>query len=353
MSGARRRRVWQRAEVLADGDGYRIMLDQRPLRLPGGAVLTLRRRELAEAVAVEWQAAGGEVGGTFGPEAIELTALAATLQERVAPAREAMVASLLAEIDRDLLCYRAAHPPSLVARQERGWQPWLEWCQQMVSAKLVVGTGVMPVTQPEPALLAMRRALARRDDPALVALGVLAPLLGSLVLGLAAADGALAPEAAADLALLDTLHQAERWGLDDEVARRRDRMAREAAGARRFVVLARGMVAERWLIDGRVQGVGYRVWLQAEAGARDILGWVRNLVDGRVEAVLQGPAEHLAELRRLAGRGPPGAAPGQVRGECWAGPVPAGPFARRADAATPEAANHSSPDRNNRALPTS
>ena len=299
------------------------MLDERPLRLPGGAVLSLRPWRLAEAVAAEWDAAGGAVGGAFGPEALGLTRLAATLQERVAPDPTAAAATLLAGIDGDLLCYRAAHPASLAALQQEGWQPWLDWFRRLHGAGLVVGTGVMPVTQPEPVRAAMRAALARRDDAALTALGVLAPLLGSLVLALAVVEGALAPEPAADLSLLDALHQGERWGVDAEVTERRVQLAREALEVRRFVALTRPAPAERWLVEGRVQGVGYRMWLQDAARARGLRGWVRNLLDGRVEAVLAGPPERLAELRQAALRGA-GVGPGRPRGGVGLGGADAG-----------------------------
>lgn len=48
------------------------------------------------------------------------------------------------------------------------------------------------------------------------------------------------------------------------------------------------MTALRLLIAGRVQGVGYRDWLVAAATAQGLDGWVRNLRDGRVEALLAG-----------------------------------------------------------------
>jgi acylphosphatase len=60
-------------------------------------------------------------------------------------------------------------------------------------------------------------------------------------------------------------------------------------------------------IRGRVQGVGYRAWVEHHAAASRLEGWVRNRRDGSVEAVLSGPAEIVANIVALCRRGPPSA----------------------------------------------
>lgn len=60
-------------------------------------------------------------------------------------------------------------------------------------------------------------------------------------------------------------------------------------------------------VSGRVQGVGYRYSLCAEAQANGINGWVRNRRDGSVEAVLQGSPEAVEKILAWVKRGPPGA----------------------------------------------
>lgn len=64
------------------------------------------------------------------------------------------------------------------------------------------------------------------------------------------------------------------------------------------------MTALRLIISGRVQGVGYRDWLVAQAEAMGVAGWVRNRRDGAVEAVLHGEPGAVAELQRACWRGP-------------------------------------------------
>jgi acylphosphatase len=60
-------------------------------------------------------------------------------------------------------------------------------------------------------------------------------------------------------------------------------------------------------IQGRVQGVGYRAWVEHQAHAGRLEGWVRNRRDGSVEAVFAGPAKAVAEMVALCRHGPPGA----------------------------------------------
>ena len=60
-------------------------------------------------------------------------------------------------------------------------------------------------------------------------------------------------------------------------------------------------------ISGRVQGVGYRDALRAEALARGVSGWVRNRRDGAVEAVLQGEPAAVEAVVAWMRRGPPAA----------------------------------------------
>ena len=56
-----------------------------------------------------------------------------------------------------------------------------------------------------------------------------------------------------------------------------------------------------------MQGVGFRWFVQREAGELDLRGWVRNTEEGEVEVVASGSAEDLAELRASLRRGPRGA----------------------------------------------
>ncbi len=61
-----------------------------------------------------------------------------------------------------------------------------------------------------------------------------------------------------------------------------------------------------FLIQGRVQGVGFRWFVHREASELELHGWVRNTEDGDVEVVASGTPEDLAELRTSLRKGPRG-----------------------------------------------
>ena len=66
-------------------------------------------------------------------------------------------------------------------------------------------------------------------------------------------------------------------------------------------------VARRFLISGRVQGVGFRYFTQEAATRENIHGSVRNLADGRVAADAEGDADAMERFERALRHGPPGA----------------------------------------------
>ena len=57
-------------------------------------------------------------------------------------------------------------------------------------------------------------------------------------------------------------------------------------------------------ISGRVQGVFFRMETQRAAKQIGVTGWVKNMRDGRVEAVIEGPAENVAEMAQWCHKGP-------------------------------------------------
>ena len=71
----------------------------------------------------------------------------------------------------------------------------------------------------------------------------------------------------------------------------------------------------RYLVSGRVQGVGFRFFVESAAMREGLHGWVSNLPDGRVEISAEGDADALERFERHVRHGPPGARVDEVETE--------------------------------------
>lgn len=227
------KRFWSSAAPHQEAGLYTIRLDSRVVKMPGGAPLAVPSLALAQAIAQEWDAAGA----VFSPDDLPLTQLACTARERVAPHRAEIISQLAAYGLNDLLCYRADSPPALVTCQHAQWDPWLRWLEATHGIGLITTEGLMPVNQLPWTAGKLDAMLAARTDDALAGLGVLIPALGSFVLGIATAEGALDPETACATAALDELWQARQWGEDSEDATRRAKTLADVEAATRFIRL--------------------------------------------------------------------------------------------------------------------
>ncbi len=174
------KRFWDAASIEAETEGFSIRLDGKPMRVPSGAVLVVGPEALAQAIATEWQTAGGAKGGEMSFQDTPLTRLAGTAQERIAPNPDPIVDAIARYGETDLLCYRAEAPAELVQRQERLWQPWLDWAAQTHAAPLRATVGVGYVKQHHDSINALRRVVAAQDVWTLAGLGIAVPALGSL-----------------------------------------------------------------------------------------------------------------------------------------------------------------------------
>ncbi|MBT5495961.1 MAG: ATPase [Alphaproteobacteria bacterium] len=233
MTGKAPKRFYKKVDVEALADGFAITLDGRPVRTPMKSKLQLPSHRLANAVAEEWDAQTE----TLDLASMALTGFANTALDRVRPRHKEVVDEIAGYAETDLLCYRAADPPDLVERQEREWQPHLDWLARTHGAQLVPTAGIVHVKQDAEALATIRHVIGVRDDFTLTGLHVLTTGTGSFVLGLAVVDGALEASAAVSAGLLDEIYQAELWGEDTLFTERREGLARELLAAERFIGL--------------------------------------------------------------------------------------------------------------------
>lgn len=217
------KRFYKEVSVVPRDGGHAVLLDDRPVKTPGGNLLVLPTDRLASAIAAEWQAQGDEIVATTMP----LLRLANTVIDGVSAHREEVIAAILRFGENDLLCYRAHQPPELVTRQKAGWDPLLDWVAEKHGANLRVAAGLTHIDQPAEALAAVHRALEGFDAFTLGGLHMVASVTGSTVLALAVADGFVSGARAFELSRIDEIYQAEKWGEDAEAAKRAAALAHE------------------------------------------------------------------------------------------------------------------------------
>jgi chaperone required for assembly of F1-ATPase len=226
------RRFYKEVSV---GRGFSVLIDGKPIRTPSKARLALPTQRLAEALAEEWR----EQGATIVPAEMLLTKLANTAIDRAGRLREDIASDLLGFGKSDLLCYRAVEPAELIERQQRAWDPLLDWAHQAFGARLKVTHGVGHIEQDAEAIAALQRAVRAQDGWLLTGLSAATTITGSLVLGLALAEARLSASEAFALSRIDEEFQAEKWGRDGEAENRARQHATELDVAGKFMALAR------------------------------------------------------------------------------------------------------------------
>ncbi len=223
------RRFWTTATA-ADGA---VLLDGRPVRTPRRNPLTMPSERLAGAIAAEWNA----VGETVDPRRMPLTGLANAAIDIVAADHDAFAASLARYGESDLLIYRAESPAPLVARQQRQWDPLLDWARRRYDVAFETAAGVMHRPQPAATLARLHDATVRRTAFELAGLSPIVTIGGSLVVALALVEDAATPDTLWDAVTLDEAWQEEQWGADALATRAREARRAEWDAAVQFLEL--------------------------------------------------------------------------------------------------------------------
>jgi chaperone required for assembly of F1-ATPase len=211
-----RKRFYAEAGVAEVDGGFAVTLDGRPIKTPSGRVVVLPVREIADAVAAEWQAQGE----TIDPLTMPMTRFANSVVESVVDRVQLVRDDAARYLQSDLLFYRAGHPEALVEREARHWDPVLFWAADTLGAHFILAEGIVHVSQPEAAVAAARDALPH-DPWSVAALHVVTALTGSALLALALHRGARDADQVWTAAHVDEDWNAEKWGVDEEVAARR------------------------------------------------------------------------------------------------------------------------------------
>jgi chaperone required for assembly of F1-ATPase len=232
MRQPRPKRFYEQVAVKEGDGGFGILLDGKPVRTPGRALLALPSEPAARIVAEEFEAQREEMD----IPAMPVLRLANTAIDGVAADPQAVLEDILRFASCDLVCYRAGTPEGLIVRQAACWDPILDWARASLSARMVLAEGVMHVEQPREAIAAIGVHLGLRSDPfRLAALHVMTSLTGSALLALAVEAGEISPREAWTAAHVDEDWNVEQWGEDAEAVATRAARERDMMGAARLI----------------------------------------------------------------------------------------------------------------------
>jgi chaperone required for assembly of F1-ATPase len=224
---ALRKRFYKTAAVVQDGDWFVVALDGKPVRTPARRPLAAPTRELAQAIADEWQAQTDVID----PAHMPLTRLANSIIDGVADKPDEVREEIVKYLGSDLLFYRADGPEGLIERQTAAWDPIVRWAAEKLGARFIMVEGVVFAAQPEEAVAAAAHAIPA-DAWKLGAAHSVMTLTGSALLALALVQGAIDVEDAWKAAHVDEDWQMQQWGRDAlAVERRAHREAEMKAAA--------------------------------------------------------------------------------------------------------------------------
>jgi chaperone required for assembly of F1-ATPase len=203
-------------ETAHSGEGGAILLDGKPVKTPARRALNAPTRDLAEAIADEWNSQREVVD----PARMPLTRLANVIIDAVSAAPRPVADEFEKYLRSDLVFYRAEGPAGLVELQSRAWDPVLIWARDRFNVRFVLAQGVMHVTQPRDSVEALR-AVIPTEPWRLGAVASITTLTGSGLLAVALAHQALDPAEVWSAAHVDESWQMSQWGRDELALQRR------------------------------------------------------------------------------------------------------------------------------------
>lgn len=223
--GSKPKRFWKIVEINAEGAGFGVTLDGRPVKTPRGEALSLPNFALAALVGREWEAVEETVDFT----AMPLTRLGFAALDHMESGIEAALAEAARFTETDLVCYPSDYPQALIAREQAAWGPVIDWLNSELGLMFVQQTSLMARGQPDETIDGVKAILTEASVYARAGLMAAIPLLGSAALALALYKGRLSAEEAFAASRVGETFQKETWGEDAEVQQREATLRRDLA----------------------------------------------------------------------------------------------------------------------------
>ncbi len=230
------KRFYKEVATIADGQGYAIRLDGRPVKTPARNGLIIPTKALADVIVAEWDAQNEEIDA----ETMPMNALAQGALDQVEHERERIIARIAAFADSDMLYFRAEETQqALIDHQAEHWDPLLDWARSRYDVSFILVHGIMHQSQPDETIERLTAAVEAQDDFTIAAMLSLVGLAGSLVATLGLVEEVFDTKTLWPLMNLEELWQEKQWGQDELAVAKRMKKQAEFEAAARFLKLAR------------------------------------------------------------------------------------------------------------------
>jgi len=217
------KRFYSKVTVADRNGGHTVLLDGRVTKTPGKAEIVVPRRDLAEAMAVEWEAQTTHID----PRTMPLVRLVNSGVEGGADSARLLRDEIVKYAGTDLTLFRADSPQELVAEQDRQWDPVLTALARHFDIRFQPVVGIIHEDQPQQTLSKLAQSLDRAHHLTLISMASITGLTGSGLISIALREKLMEPDAAWNAAHVDEDHNIRLWGEDAEAAKRRAKRREE------------------------------------------------------------------------------------------------------------------------------
>lgn len=175
------KKFYKSVNIRQDNSKYFIELDGKSIKTPSGSTLYADNIDTANQSMNEWANQEDDID----PQTMPVTQILITCIDRVRKDREDMHDLLLAYLDTDLLCYRAAEPPEMRKAQEKEWDQWVKWFEEKYKTELKTTFSIIAIKQPKDVKEELCKEVKNLSDIEFTILQLVTSMSGSIIMGMA------------------------------------------------------------------------------------------------------------------------------------------------------------------------
>lgn len=218
------KKFWKTVEVSElTTNSYQILLDKKILKTPMQNDLIFTDYRISYETSLEWDINSDKLD----TDEMVFFGIFSTAIDRIVNDRVLYINEIMKFVDTDLICYKADKPDELVKLQNKHWDPILLIIKNYIGEEIQFFTGIMPRTQNIQVHNKIKKLIQNFSNIELSILHRLTNIIGSIFISLCVIKEDILKKHICQLCFLDELWQAENWGIEEESAKKRDKVSKE------------------------------------------------------------------------------------------------------------------------------